>query len=40
VGHTNFGRKIEKALRYQQQGHEIIIVSEQQWTQPLQDAER
>jgi NAD-dependent DNA ligase len=38
--HTTFGRKIEKALQYQQQGHEIIIVSEQQWTQALQDATR
>lgn len=35
--HTTYGRKIEAAMKYQQDGSEIAIVSEQQWTQAIQD---
>lgn len=36
--HTTYGRKIETAVNYKQSGSEIIIVSEQQWTQAIADA--
>lgn len=38
--HTTYGRKIEKAVQYQQDGSELIIVSEQQWTAAIMDAHR
>lgn len=38
--HTTFGRKIETAIQRIQAGGEIVIVSEQQWTEALQDATR
>lgn len=38
--HTTFGRKIESAVKHQQDGSEIAIVSEQQWTQAIADFAR
>lgn len=38
--HTTYGRKIESAIKYQQGGSEIAIVSEQQWTQAIADNAR
>lgn len=37
---TTYGRKIEKAMDYRAQGLEICIVSEQQWSAALVDAQR
>lgn len=37
---TTYGRKIEAAVKHQQSGDEIIIVSEHQWTQAIADASR
>jgi len=33
--HSTHGRKIEKALEYQNKGHPLLIVSEEQWVQFL-----
>jgi NAD-dependent DNA ligase len=33
--HSSHGRKIEKALDYQNKGHSLLIVSEEQWVQFL-----
>lgn len=33
--HSSHGRKIEKALEYQNKGHSVFIVSEEQWVQFL-----
>lgn len=38
--HGTYGRKIEAAVKYQQDGSEIAIVSEQQWTQAIADYAR
>lgn len=35
--HTTFGRKIQKAVAYKNEGHDITIVSEQQWVAALED---
>jgi NAD-dependent DNA ligase len=35
-----YGRKIEQAVRYREEGHEICIISEKQWTHALLDADR
>lgn len=35
--HTTFGRKIQKAVSYKDEGHDITIVSEQQWIAALED---
>lgn len=36
----SYGRKIELALRYREDGCELCIISEKQWTTALQDANR
>lgn len=33
--HTSYGRKIEKAVEYQQKGYPLLIVSEEDWTRHL-----
>lgn len=33
--HTSYGRKIEKALDYNNKGHGIAIISERQWTEAI-----
>ena len=33
--HTSYGRKIERAVELQQQGHSVCIISEQRWLQAL-----
>jgi NAD-dependent DNA ligase len=33
--HTSYGRKIERAVELQQQGHSIFIITEQRWLQAL-----
>jgi NAD-dependent DNA ligase len=33
--HTSYGRKIERAVELQQQGHSIYIITEQRWLQAL-----
>ncbi len=38
--HTTFGRKIESAMKHKRSGAEIAIVSEQQWTYAMADANR
>lgn len=38
--HTNYGRKIEKAVKSRDDGNEISIVSEQQWTRAMEDINR
>lgn len=38
--HTTYGRKIEKAVKYRDDGNEISIVSEQQWTRAMDDISR
>lgn len=38
--HTTYGRKIESAVKHQQDGSEVAIVSEQQWTQAIADFAR
>lgn len=37
---TTFGRKIEKAMLYKDEGSELAIVSERQWSDALKDAVR
>lgn len=38
--HTTYGRKIETAMKYKNDGNEIVIVSEHHWTMALHDANR
>lgn len=38
--HTTYGRKIEKAVKYRDDGHDIVIVSEHQWTGAMEDISR
>lgn len=38
--HTTFGRKIQKALSYKEDGHDITIISEQQWIAAIEDIVR
>lgn len=38
--HTTYGRKIEKAVQYKAAGVDIIIASEQQWTEQMLDVSR
>jgi len=38
--HTTYGRKIEKAVKYKQDGHDIAIVSERQWENALENISR
>lgn len=33
--HTSYGRKIERAVELQEQGHPLFIISEQRWLQAL-----
>jgi NAD-dependent DNA ligase len=35
--HTSYGRKIERAIELQQEGHCVCIISEQRWLQALGD---
>lgn len=34
---TTYGRKIEKAVKYRDDGHDIVIISEKQWTAAIED---
>lgn len=38
--HTTYGRKIEKAMKYKDEGHDITIISERQWERALADMAR
>ncbi len=38
--HTTYGRKIEKAMKYKDDGHDITIVSERQWVSAMEDINR
>lgn len=38
--HTTFGRKIQKALSYKEDGHDITIISERQWIAAIEDVAR
>lgn len=35
--HSTFGRKIQKAVSYKEDGHDITIVSERQWIAAIED---
>lgn len=37
---TTYGRKIEKAMKYKNDGHDITIVSERQWESAIEDISR
>ena len=38
--HTSYGRKIEKAMNYKDDGYDITIVSERQWVAAMEDMNR